>query len=132
MAAGPQWSVDAVWDIECSEWDQFLCGALWTPEDGMREYRDPSGLANALLSLRPGAQAWAHSGGKYDVLWLVDHLAAQGELPKALVTMSGSSATSVKFKDGPWLRDSARLLPMSLKKAAKIAGPNREKGDPGI
>ncbi len=128
----PQWSVDAVWDIETTQWDQFLCGALWTKDLGTRVFRTPRDLANAILSLPVGAQAWAHSGGKFDVLWLIDYLAEEGDLPDAVVTMSGSSATSVKFKDGPWMRDSARLLPMSLAKAAKIAGPDRAKGDPGI
>lgn len=127
------WSVDAVWDIECAQWDQFLCGAIWTASDNaIRVFRDPEGLADALMSLPPGAQAWAHAGGKYDVLWLIDYLASTGRMPRASVSMSGSSATSVKVKGGPWLRDSARLVPMSLARAAKIAGPYREKGDPGI
>lgn len=126
------WSVDAVWDIECAQWDQFLCGAIWTRSHGVRVFRDPEGLACALMSLPRGAQVWAHAGGKYDVLWLIDYLASTGRLPKASVSMSGASATSVKIKDGPWLRDSARLIPMSLAKAAKIAGPNRSKGDPGM
>jgi hypothetical protein len=126
------WAIDAVWDIECAQWDQFLCGALWTRKDGVQVFRDPEGLADALMSLPPGAQAWAHAGGKYDVLWLIDYLASTGRMPRAAVSMSGSSATSVKVKGGPWLRDSARLVPMSLARAAKIAGPNREKGDPGI
>jgi hypothetical protein len=127
------WAVDAVWDIECAQWDQFLCGAIWTKSDGnIRVFRDADGLADALMSLPPGAQAWAHSGGKYDVLWLIDYLASIGKMPRANVSMSGSSATSVKIKGGPWLRDSARLVPMSLARAAKIAGPNRSKGDPGI
>lgn len=126
------WSVDAVWDIECARWDQFLCGALWTRESGMETFTTPDGLADALMSLPQGAQAWAHAGGKYDVLWLLDFLAEKGEMPKAVVSTSGSSATSVKINGGPWLRDSARLVPMSLARAAKIAGPDRKKGDPGV
>jgi hypothetical protein len=126
------WAVDAVWDIETAKWDQFLCGSIWTREDGIRTFRDPDGLADAIMTLPAGAQCWAHAGGKFDVLWLIDYLASVGRMPRAQVSMSGSSATSVKIKNGPWLRDSARLLPMSLAKAAKIAGPNRSKGDPGI
>jgi hypothetical protein len=63
-----QWSIDAVWDIECAQWDQFLCGALWTARDGMRVYRREEDLADALMSLPKGTQTWAHAGGKYDVL----------------------------------------------------------------
>jgi len=129
-----RWAIDGVWDIECAGWDRFLCGALWTPARGMEVFRTAEGLADALMSQKPGAQLWAHAGGKYDVLWLIDHLTRHGHKDKAnaLVSMSGASATSVKFKKGPWLRDSARLIPMSLARAAKIAGKDREKGDPGI
>lgn len=126
------WSVDAVWDIECAKWDRFLCGSLWTRDEGLQTFTTADSLADALMSLPAGSQAWAHAGGKYDVLWLIDHLAQSGTMPRATVSMSGASATSVKIKDGPWLRDSARLVPMSLARAAKIAGPNREKGDPGV
>lgn len=126
------WSVDAVWDIETEQWDQFLCGAIWTRKEGVRVFRDADGLADAIMTLPAGAQCWAHSGGKFDVLWLIDYLASIGKMPKAQVSMSGSSATSVKVKDGPWLRDSARLIPMTLARAALIAGPDRSKGDPGI
>jgi hypothetical protein len=124
------WSVDAVWDIECAHWDEFLIGALWTAADGMHTFRDPDELANAILALPAGAQTWAHAGGRYDVLWLLDRLAARGAVPDAQVYMSGDSATGVRFVGGPWLRDSNRLLPMTLSKAAGIAG--RDKARVGL
>jgi hypothetical protein len=127
-----RWAIDAVWDIECADWDQFLMGALWTRAEGVQVYKDPDELADAIMALPAGAQTWAHSGGKYDVLWLLDQLCKRGSIPDAMVSMSGSSASSVKFKGGPWLRDSARLVPMSLATAAPIAGKGRTKGDPGL
>jgi len=127
------WSIDAVWDIECAEWDRFLVGALWTEADGVRVFREADDLADAIMGLPAGSQVWAHAGGKYDVLWLIDHLFNRmGKRPEAVVSMSGSSAASVKFRGGPWLRDSARLVPMALARAASIAGGGREKGEPGI
>lgn len=130
---GPDWRIDAIWDIECSQWDQFYCGCLWTKDDGIEVYTDPEDLADALMSLPKGYQTWGHYAGKYDNLWLFDHVTNRKQKPPpAVITMSGSSASSVKFKDRLHLRDSGRLIPMSLAKAARIAGPGRRKGDPGL
>lgn len=125
-------SIDAVYDIETINWTEFLCGSLWTRTHGMRVFHDPDGLADAILSIPRNHQVWAHSGGKFDFLWLLDHLIERGDRPRAAVACSGGSATSVRFADGPHLRDSLRLIPMGLASAARIAGEHREKGDAGI
>lgn len=112
-------TVDAVWDIECANWDEFLCGALWTRKEGTRVTRDPSQLARWIMELPTDAQTWAHSGGKYDVLWWIEQqMRDHGRLPDASVYLSGGSASGVRVQHGPWLRDSARLIPMSLAKAS--------------
>lgn len=113
-------AVDAVWDIETANWDQFVCGAIWTPSDGVTVYNDEDGLANHLLSLPPGATAWAHAGGKFDVLWLLDWCRRNGNIPKAQIRLSGSSIASLSIAKGPVLRDSARLMPMSLREACTM------------
>lgn len=129
----PRWAVDAVYDIECSQWDQFVCGALWTVAGGVEVYEDPDEMADAILSLAPGSQVWGHAAGKYDGLWLLDNITHRdGKPPKARITTSGASASSIKFTQGPFLRDSARLIPMSLARAAPMAGKGRAKGDPGL
>lgn len=125
-------SIDAVFDIETIDWTEFLCGSLWTRDDGMRVFHDPDGLADAILAIPRNRQVWAHSGGKFDFLWLLDHIIQRGDKPRAVVSCSGGSATSVRFADGPHLRDSMRLIPMGLGSAAKIAGEHRSKGDAGI
>lgn len=125
-------SIDAVFDIETIDWTEFLCGSLWTKRHGMRVFHDPDSLADALIELPKGCQVWAHAGGKFDFLWLLDHLIARGDRVKANVACSGGSATSVRFSGGPHLRDSQRLIPLSLANAATIAGEHRKKGDAGI
>lgn len=109
--------VDAVWDIETEEWDKFVCGGIWTPAEGVQIYNDESQLAEHLLSLKRGSVAWAHAGGKFDVLWLLDYCRRAGTIPKATIRMSGSSIASLAILGGPVLRDSARLMPMALREA---------------
>jgi DNA polymerase type B, organellar and viral len=112
--------VDAVWDIETANWDQFAVGAMWTPQEGTRVYRSEDQLAEALLALPPKSVAWAHAGGRFDVLWLLDWCRRRGTIPPAQIRMSGSSIASLAIKRGPVLRDSCRLIPMSLKQACTM------------
>lgn len=118
--------VDAVWDIECAEWDKFAVGALWTRDSGTEVFRGEDELANALLSLPKNAVAWAHAGGRYDVLWLLDWCRRHGDIPAAQIRLSGSSIASLAIKDGPVLRDSCRLIPMSLKQACTMFDGTRK------
>lgn len=112
--------VDAVWDIETANWDEFVCGALWTPDEGTTVYDNEDELADALLSLPPGSTAWAHAGGKFDVLWLLDWCRRNGSIPKAQIRLSGASIASLAINKGPTFRDSARLMPMSLREACTM------------
>lgn len=112
--------VDAVWDIETADWDKFVCGAIWTRDRGTEVCRTEDDLATCLLSLPPHAVAWAHAGGRYDVLWLLDWCRRNGSVPSAQIRMSGSSIASLAIKQGPVLRDSCRLIPMALKQACTM------------
>lgn len=113
--------VDAVWDIEASGWDHFIVGAIWDSRDDLcHVYSDEDGLAEHLASLPKGFVAWAHAGGRYDVLWLLDWFRRKGTVPPATIRLSGSSIASLALKDGPILRDSARLMPMALKEACTM------------
>lgn len=112
--------VDAVWDIETADWDTFVCGALWTSGDGLRVWDDEDGLAEALLSLPRGSIAWAHAGGKFDVLWLLDWCRRRATIPRAQIRLSGSSIASLALNAGPVFRDSCRLIPMALRDACDM------------
>jgi|HubBroStandDraft_5_1064220.scaffolds.fasta_scaffold00702_17 hypothetical protein len=119
--------VDAVWDIETAEWDTFVCGALWTVDEGVTVYWDEDSFAQTLLALPPQTNAWAHAGGKFDVLWLLDWCHRNGSIPNAQIRLSGSSIASLAIKRGPVFRDSSRLMPMSLAQACTMfAGERKE------
>ena len=119
--------VDAVWDIETQGWDRFVCGSLWTRASGTVVMWSEDEFARALLELPKGTTAWAHAGGTFDVLWLLDWLLRAGERPPATITMSGSSIASFAISGGPRFRDSARLMPMSLAQASTMFDGQRTK-----
>lgn len=121
-----QFRVDAVWDIETAHWDEFVSGALWTPSGGVSVYREEDELAEALLALPRGAWVWAHVGGRFDVLWLLDWCRRAGRVPRAQVRMSGSTISALAITGGPIFRDSYRLVPMALKKASGMFGGVRK------
>jgi hypothetical protein len=107
----------AVLDIECANWDTFVTGALSIDGD-VFVTRNQDDLIDALLSYE--GDVWAHNGGRYDWLWVLDKLTRRlGS--KAKIWLSGSSATRIDVGK-TILRDSFRLVPMGLGKAAGIAG----------
>lgn len=112
--------IDACWDIETEDWTTFVVGGLWTVGDSYRLYRDEDSFAEALLELPQGHVAWAHAGGRFDVLWLLDWCRRRKRIPTARITMSGSAIASLAIKGGPTFRDSNRLIPMSLAKASTM------------
>ncbi len=112
--------VDAIWDIETQDWDQFAVGAMWTADEGTQVYRTEDELGEAIGELPHKATAWAHAGGRYDVLWYLDWCRRRGSIPSAQIRMSGSSIASLAIKKGPVLRDSCRLIPMALKQACTM------------
>jgi DNA polymerase type B, organellar and viral len=120
--------VDAVWDIETEDWDTFVVGSLWTEDCGVEIYRNEDDFAEALLSLPQGYNAWAHAGGRFDVLWLLDWCKRNGRIPAAQIRLSGSSIASLAIRKGPVFRDSNRLMPMSLAQASTMfEGERKEK-----
>jgi len=126
MNDGKGLPVDAVWDIECAEWDRFAVGAIWTRDSGTQVCRNERDLADSILSLPMGSVVWAHAGGRYDVLWLLDWCRRNGDIPAAQIRLSGSSIASLAIKRGPTLRDSCRLIPMSLKQACTMFDGTRK------
>jgi len=107
----------AVLDIETESWDKFLIGCLMIDGDVLVT-RSETELLDAVLAY--DGVIWAHYGGRFDWLWLLETLSHR-EGSKAKIFMSGSSATCIRIGK-TMLRDSYRLIPMSLKKAGGIVG----------
>jgi hypothetical protein len=113
--------VDAVWDIETEAWDTYVTGGIWDARDNTTSiYASEDDLAEHLLSLPKGSVTWAHAGGRFDVLWLLDWCRRKAQIPGAVIRLSGSSIASLAIKGGPVLRDSFRLMPMALADCCKM------------
>jgi hypothetical protein len=122
--------VDGVFDIETSEWDQFVVGGLLDLRDGQsvyidRDWRREDDFIDILLSFE--GTLWAHNGGKFDVLWLLNHLKRRNL--RASVGLQGSRVSRLVVGRLE-IRDSYALIPMRLSDAAKIGG--HEKASTGL
>lgn len=106
-----------VWDIECARWDRFVVGR-WLDTDGRSEtHWSEEAFADAMLAKE--GRWYAHVGGKYDALWLLDHACRRGMIWSA--RLRGSMVLSVKIGKLE-LIDSFALIPMKLEKAAALGG----------
>jgi hypothetical protein len=117
--------VDGVYDIETSNWTQFVVGAI-LDRTGFYPYtwRREEDYFNSLAS-RHGTY-WAHNGGRYDGLWFLDWV-RRARL-KAICAGQGQRITNIRM--GPLtLCDSFALVPMALSKGSLIGRyPKRETG----
>ena len=94
--------VDAVFDIETHEWDQFVVGGLLHRTGEYQEFgwRRETALAEAILQIEPApgqkkAYVWAHNGGKFDALWLGDQFSELGVKFDMVNSGSGIAALRV-------------------------------------
>lgn len=116
--------VSAVYDIETEKWDRFVVGGMLTADGAYieRSFRKEDSFVDALLGTR--GTIWAHAGGRFDNLWLLDHIAKR-KIP-AVVMAAGSRVVCIEIP-GLSICDSAALVPMSLAKFTKGMGKEKEK-----
>src|SRR6266496_588526 len=109
-------TVDGVYDIETCNWTEFVVGAV-LDRTGFYPYtwRREEDYFNALIS-RSG-RYWAHNGGRYDVLWFLNHV--RRSRLRAVCAGQGQRITNAKVGQLT-LCDSFALIPKALKKAALI------------
>lgn len=105
-----------VFDIECADWTTFVCGA-YLDHTGYHEHWHEWDFATMMLT-RQGVY-YAHSGGRYDALWLLDQASKRGMRWSA--TMAGSRVLSARIGNLE-IRDSAALMPDPLKAIAPMGG----------
>ncbi len=118
--------VDGVLDIETEDWDQFVLGGLLNQSEEYEEFRCEESMATALL--RRGGTWWTWNGGLFDTLWLGEIFRRRGLRYKCAV--AGTRVTRLEC-EGLIVRDAVALIPMSLSKAAKIAG-DESKAETGL
>jgi hypothetical protein len=107
--------VAGVWDLECADWDRFRVGQLLAANGERFTSWDPDAFFDALIE-REGVW-YAHVGGRYDALWLLDMATRRGVPWSA--RMRGAGVLSARVGNVE-VRDSYALLPMSLAKAAEL------------
>lgn len=110
--------VDAILDIETEDWATFVLGGLLDVASGeYRSTRDEDELVDWLL--KRGGHVWAWNGGLFDALWLADKLRPTDL--RWTATQAGPRMTRLEC-EGLVVRDAVALIPMSLQKAARMAG----------
>ena len=111
-----------VYDIETEDWTTFVLGALYDGKtvevyDWTRERE----FAERMLSLE--GEVYAHNGGRFDHLWLLDAAYRFGIKRHATVMENSTGIIALNFGDLKFL-DSYRLFPMSLRKLTNGAKDN--------
>jgi hypothetical protein len=119
---------DGAFDIECANWDTFVCGAVLTDE-GIEICDDESDFFAALVAL-PAGTYWTWGGGRYDLVWLAARCRRWGVHAEA--REAGGRIVCLVVGDVQF-RDGVALWPTSLREASEIAQlPKLETGLPCV
>ena len=109
--------VAGVWDIETASWDRFVVGQAVRADGERFTSWNEDEFARYLLSQ---AGCWyAHAGGRFDAIWLLDWIHRHG-IP-ATVRLRGAGILSLVVGSFE-ARASHAIAPMSLAKLAPLGG----------
>lgn len=117
MKVAPPIGIDAVFDIETEDWSTYVTGAILDSSGRYFSTRDPEALAACIGQVE--GDVWAHNGGRYDALWLLDVLDRWRTPWRA--NMAGARIVSLTFGKTT-VRDSYALVPMRLEDCAPLGG----------
>lgn len=120
-------------DFECYDWVNPRCCGLLYGVKGERQWdffvdernEDPKSIARNVLQFMSTFPAdtkqwWAHNGGKFDVLFLLEALEPLGFNASAFVSGGRVITLKVHTPNGTFsIQDSYSVIPSSLKKAAE-------------
>lgn len=118
--------IDAVWDIEAQNWDQFVVGGIRKKDGSYHEFRHRREDDFVAFLLEQEGTIWAHFGGGYDFKWFLDK-AAKFNIG-GMLTVAGSRIISIELPK-LLLCDSYALAPMKLKDFTKGLGVSKEELD---
>lgn len=125
-----------VFDLETEAWDTFVVGGILTQEGHYEEHDSEKACWEALWreGAVPGTEIYAWNGGRFDFLWGLEIarercIVAVDEEDKELgadIGLAGTRVTRIQWKQGttkgPLWKDACALIPLSLARAAAIAG----------
>ena len=100
----------ATYDIETENWTTFVVGAIHYKDGHTEVFRHEREreMVHALLAI--DGEVWAHNGGRFDHLWVLDHSDSQ-----ASVQTNTSGIVSMRFEDSRAVFcDSMRVFPFGL------------------
>lgn len=103
----------ATYDIETENWDTFVVGAIHHADGRTEIYRHDREREMAEALLNVDGEVWAHNGGRFDHLWLLDQLADTGRTVDVQASGAGIVALRVNGSDAVFL-DSFRVFPFTL------------------
>lgn len=109
-----------VFDIETHHWTNFIMGGCYDGQEYIH-FDDELLMVQYLIS-RNGIW-YAHNGGHFDTLWLIQRITAMGL--KHQISLVGSRVHSLTVAKLT-VRDSMSLLPFSLAKAGKIVHDSKD------
>lgn len=117
-------------DIETMNWTKFIVLGFY---DG-KEYLEFRSMKKFVLWLKtkPTMNAFAHFGGKFDLLFLLKAVLQDSELSISTIIPRGSSILGLEILFGEKkynFRDSSALLPFSLKSLSENFGCETVKGE---
>lgn len=116
--------VDGILDIETEDWDKFALGGYLTSDGVYQSYSHMREDEFIQHLLHQGGHVWTWNGGLYDTLWFLDKTRKLGL--RANCAMAGSRIVRAEC-EGLHFHDAFALVPMSLQKAARIAGIELDK-----
>ena len=112
----------AVYDIETQDWTTFVLGTIHYADGRTEIHRDPASMVAALLAIE--GEVWAHNGGRFDHLWLLD----AADTYAATVRANSSGIVALQFENTKaTFLDSLRVFPMKLD--ALTAGAKKDLSD---
>jgi len=116
--------IDAVFDIETQDWDKFVYGGILYSDGEYRDYswEEQKEFIDDLLAI--DGTVYAHNGGRFDVLYVLDQLVKTNRCEKATIIATGSRIAMAEIGKTK-IADSCALVPLSLEKAAKIGGVDK-------
>jgi hypothetical protein len=115
--------ISAVFDIETENWDRYVLGGFLDAAGAYQDFdfRKEEQLVDTILETE-GA-VWAHSGGTFDLKWLLDHVKERGL--SAQVVSAGSRIVFASVGRCK-LYDSRALCPLSLANFTKGLGVEKQ------
>lgn len=120
--------VTGVFDIETEDWTTFVCGGVAWHDGGYQafDWKREDVFVDTLLGA--SGDYWAHNGGRFDLLWLLDHILKRDI--KASVMAAGSRIVALRV-EGLQRRlrffDSKALTKISLKELTENMHVSKER-----